>query len=98
MFLDLIKDFVVDGTEGSDGIFKIEDTYVRPALVARFSIGRLFSKYIVGHPRENLENLERCKKYYEQVNIDGRVRIGSPTKCPVNLLLLSLYSKRNLSI
>ncbi|XP_022650551.1 KIF1-binding protein-like isoform X2 [Varroa destructor] len=67
MFLDLIKDFVVDGTEGSDGIFKIEDSYVRPALVARFSIGRLFSKYIVGHPRENLENLEKCKKYYEQV-------------------------------
>ncbi|OQR80372.1 KIF1-binding protein-like [Tropilaelaps mercedesae] len=66
-FLDMISNFVAKGTEGADGIPKLEDSYVRSALVARFSIGRLQSKKIVGHPREQLENYEKSKLYYEQV-------------------------------
>ncbi|OQR80371.1 KIF1-binding protein-like [Tropilaelaps mercedesae] len=66
-FLDLITDFVVKGTEAPDGISKLEESYVRPALVALFSIGRLHSKKIAGHSRERIEDLEKSKEYYEKV-------------------------------
>lgn len=59
---------MVKDSAGDDKIAKYEDSYVRPALVATFSIGRLESKFIVGHPREQLESLERGKKHYDYVS------------------------------
>jgi len=67
LFLELIKEFVIKDSAGGQGIPKYIDDYVRPALVARFSIGRLVSKYIVGHPKEQVENLEKSKAHYSQV-------------------------------
>ncbi|XP_003741922.1 KIF1-binding protein homolog [Galendromus occidentalis] len=67
-FLNLIETFVVKDSAGADKIAKYEESYVRPALVATFSIGRLESKFIVGHPREQLENLEKGKKHFDYVD------------------------------
>lgn len=74
-FLNLIETFVVKDSAGADRIAKYEDSYVRPALVATFSIGRLESKFIVGHPREQLENLEKSKKHYDYVSLGNETRL-----------------------
>ena len=77
----MIETFVVKDSAGADKIAKYEDSYVRPALVATFSIGRLESKFIVGHPREQLENLEKSKKHYDYVSSKTKNKLYARKSC-----------------
>ena len=66
---------------------KFDDHNVRPALLAKFYVGRLYSKLITGEPSKKLENTKMCFEYYSyMVNYCDRERNINKNQLPLELM------------